>query len=242
MVKDIGFYAVPNDIITGTVICVSLLTSSLSIRYLYVQSERKHNYQNDQVHLGVLGLRWIKFLSVLVVIVTALLGFRMNSWVSASEFWSGYTLGYSWWIVIRLWLAFTHALCAMVFETHPAFRIWCFISAPLLAILDLISQAFYARDISCLEHGVCARDDYTRTKLYLYAWRDIVGAIITLTSTAVSGWLGLQFGWWYNDLWLARSELRQVSERVGKMKLKPKRVEKERQLMNDISTLETEES
>jgi len=225
MIPGITFYSLPNDLIIGVIFMMSILSSLLLIRILYIRMHAPHHYPSDPMNLAVLGGRSLKALAVLMLIALSLLGFRVNASaprgsVDEHSMWTLDALTRGWWCIIRITLGALAALCAAVADKHWILRMWPSVTAPLIPILDLISQSHLATRISCIEHGLCVDDDDEKSTLYNLAWRDIVSSIISLTFTMVCIWLWLQYGLYSNDLSLPRAELRAMSQRLDKTKWK----------------------
>lgn len=181
------FYSFPNELITGFIFVVSMALGTLLVRSLYILMHRKHHYPDDQVYLLVLGSKALKVLAVAMLIALALLGFRVRPGIEAGQFWQLDSLSRGWWCIIRMVVGVLAALCASVFETHFLFRMWASLTIPLASILDLLSQAQLAMNLSCIDHGLCQPDPSKEKELYALAWRDIVSAILTVRGARREG-------------------------------------------------------
>lgn len=181
VVTGITFYWLPNDVVIGFVFLFAMFFATLAARVLYILMHRRHQYPNDQVHLAVLGAKTLRTLSILMLIALCLLGFRVSPGIEHGQFWALDSVSRGWWCIIRMAIGGLAALCASVFETHPAFRAWSSLTIPLCAVLDLLSESNFAVQISCIDHGLCLPDDRKLNALYAYAWRDVISAVLTVS-------------------------------------------------------------
>ena len=232
----ITFHGMPNEAMIGFEFIVAMLLGTILIRTLYIWMHRPHFYPNDQVYLAALGAKWLRFMMVPIMTCLLILTVRISPGIEHGKFWELDSVTRGWWCVIRIMIGVLATLCVSVFESHPLFRMWPSLTMPLVSILDLISQANFATQISCLEHGLCQPDDAYRSHLYRLAWRDVVSAVLTLIFTGVSTWCWFVYGIASNDLPMPRLELRKMSKRLDKIRTKPKEIYRRR--MEDENQLE----
>jgi hypothetical protein len=237
MTLGITFHGLPNEAVIGFEFIFSMLFGMLLIRGAYIWMHRPHQYPNDQVHLAALGARWLKFLTIPMMTVLLILSARIDPGIPAGKFWELDSISRGWWCVIRIMIGAMATLCASVFETHPLFRAWASMTVPLISICDLLSQANFAVQISCIEHGLCQSDDELRSDLYNLAWRDIVSAVLTLAFTGVSTWCWFLYGIWRNDLHMPRMELRGMSARLDKIRMKPREIRRRTEDENQLEKM-----
>lgn len=64
-------------------------------------------------------------------------------------------------------------------------RLQCVVVLPGLAFIDLLSYSEFAQNISCMERRVCEQDETLRQWYYVFAWRDLFGALFTVRSDSL---------------------------------------------------------
>jgi len=224
----VDLYGASNDMFVAASLLLATCLCFFSIRYLYWRGNSRHfstkEYYTPGTHVAVEGLRLFKSLCFIILLISSLLSFRINTYLSLNDFWSQSALNRSYWCIIRMGASFIVSLSAYLFDANPLCRLLCSSFMACLSLVDYASEVDFANQVYCMDQGICAYDATNHYLFHLFIFRDFVSAVLTLSGAGISCWLTGLFGPCSNDIYLPHREHRYLSRRLDKLNLGPKRI------------------
>jgi len=221
-------YSASNDMFIAGSLLIATCLCFFTIRFLYHIGDSRHNaikeYYTSGTQVAVEGLKVFKLLCFIILLVSAILSFRVNTYLSVNDFWTISALSRSYWCIIRMGVSFIVSLSAYLFDANPFCRLLCTSFMACLSLVDFASELDFANQIYCMDQGICSYDDSNHYRYRLYAFRDLASAILNLAGAGLACWLTGLFGPCSNDIYLPHREHRYLSRRLDKLNLGPKKI------------------
>jgi len=207
------WYDVPNDLILCITTVLAAVFCIAIIKSLYDTTTTRGSYLTITTRVAVRGMKLMKLMAALAVPMMFVL-FANVTTENKHSFFTTAAIMEGHWSILRIWLSSIVFMSAMLFDASVLFRIFAIIGVPMLATIDMFSQRAYVNQQNCIDRGICtAKDDYLSVNDY--AIRDTVSLLLMLILTMFTIWLGTQFGFCSNEVYLPRKEHRLLSRRMA---------------------------
>lgn len=127
------------------------------------------------------------------------------------SFFDSASLNKSWWCAVRVIIASVYVASVFMFDAHAFFRIYIVLSLPLFTTICMMSQIDFAKEVACVEKGVCAESETgSRRSLVGLAFVDLATIFCLVFGSVLSLWLAARFGFRANNISFQRQEHREL--------------------------------